>query len=590
VKFADEVTELVPEKNAIGPAMRGYLGTTDIEFTFEGRGWFVDLERYRINADPKFFMERGYSESESLFASFHEMEHFLDMMRDQDAYTAMFAHTERIGGGLGRAISRMYNCLDDVLVNRCVMSKWAAGAKAKDSLYPKLFPDAALDRHPVTGAPEPRHRQFMYALLRQAMLPHEPVTVEPEVREAIERANGRSEGAASCLDMLTEVDALGRGVLAPRERFNFIHNRFEPIFRELYEKDLKDRKPEPPHGRGEPGEPIDDFGDDPHEKSIPDPIDLKKLNDDLAALRKALKDKAFKDAMGVTEKDFGSYRKDFERIKPYIARLSAAFDKVITRRIHERRVLRKPAREGVMVDPSRVAAGMGALRAGGSEPEMMLKHETERTLENRPSELEISLVFDGSGSMNSDGKALMQRQLAVLILESLDAFRIRIANARKQGEDIRLDIRSSARIFSDDCTVIKPLTDTLTHEERVTLQKALKNIPGFGNNEMSFFDDIEKQEMGAPTLRKLAVGDLKKVVLVLTDGESDAGAIRARIAALEKRAVGPKGTDPFIIAGIGFAGGKTAVTTYAPHGYYAESFEALSNIFATFLGEILDTL
>ncbi|MBP6886044.1 MAG: hypothetical protein KBC02_02270 [Candidatus Pacebacteria bacterium] len=576
-------------RERFGQTLSAYFGTAGIEFTFEPGGWYIDLEKLRVNADPQFFMDRGYSESEALFASFHEAEHFLDMTRDQAAYDRLF---DRFQGSedvaYGKALSRLYNCLDDILVNRSVMSRWASGVSARDALYPKLFPSAVLNRHPGTGEAQPRHRQFMYALLRRAMMPHEEVDIDPEVQEAIARAVGRGPNAPSLTTLITEVDALGRGTLTPQQRFTLIEKRIEPVFKALFDADMQEKK------GGDPtpgGPPSDDFGDDPFEGGIPDPIDQATLQKGLKKLREKQKAKKFEEVMGVSQEDFKTYQRDYEKIKPYIASLAAVFDRVISRRIHVRRVLRKPAKEGVMVDPKRVAPAIGALRAGGGEQEVMVQFEQERSLENRPTEFEFSLVCDGSGSMSmSSEKKLMQRRLAVLIMEALALFRAKITDARGEGEDIRLDVRSSARVFSDSCEVIKPLSDSLTHVERVQLHKKLGQLPGNGNQEEVFFDDIEKREMQPATLAKLTRGDLKKIVLVLTDGESSAETIKARIRALDAKTSTAEASDPFVIAGIGFAGGESAVATYAPHGYYADTFDQITTIFTTFMQEILDQL
>ncbi|MCX6780538.1 MAG: hypothetical protein NT003_00235, partial [Candidatus Magasanikbacteria bacterium] len=70
--------------------INGYYGTGDIAFTIKPGGWYVDLEKITVNADPEFFLKKGYSKSEALFATFHEAEHFRDMTRDSKVYKALF--------------------------------------------------------------------------------------------------------------------------------------------------------------------------------------------------------------------------------------------------------------------------------------------------------------------------------------------------------------------------------------------------------------------------------------------------------------------------------------------------------------------
>ncbi len=79
------------------------------------------------------------------------------------------------------------------------------------------------------------------------------------------------------------------------------------------------------------------------------------------------------------------------------------------------------------------------------------------------------------------------------------------------------------------------------------------------------------------------------MILFLTDGESDAGAIQTKMAELMALAGKDKtGKCNLVIAAIGFAEGKSVLQTYAPNGYYAESIEQLPEIFKTFLKNILE--
>jgi hypothetical protein len=183
--------------------INAYFGTPDVPFTMKPGGWYIDLENIRVNADPTFFLEKGYSESESLFTTFHEAEHFRDMIQNPGLYKHFFerAKTRKdVHAAYPKILQRLYNCVDDILVNNAVMSRWSAGRKAKDVLYPKLFP-----RGDFRG--QPRHRQLMYALLREAMLPKEPIQLDPDVQTELDTLH-KKLGVG--LSRLTSVDHLGR--------------------------------------------------------------------------------------------------------------------------------------------------------------------------------------------------------------------------------------------------------------------------------------------------------------------------------------------------------------------------------------------
>lgn len=609
--------------------INAYFGTPDVAFTLRpGAGAYIDLENIRVNIDPALLFEYGLSDAETLFINFHEAEHFRDMLENPDAYERNFARiksTTEPHPAFPQALHRLFNCADDILVNRQVMRRWASGAPVKDALYPKLFASADLSKHPATGVPTPRHRQFMYALLRHAMLPEEAVTVDPEVTTAIERAQGSIGGDTELIDFITDRETIElalaginekrvkerkEGIDTVQFRYFQMWQNVVPIFEELYRQDMEDRqakpklgqgkgkgtggKPKPGEGEPQPGE-ADPFGDDPFEEAIPDPIDQEDAIPGAGELNRriaAKKNKMLEDALGVAPKDFDAYKRDFNSVETYIDQLSRVFDQVIERRKSVRRVLRKSVKEGVMLDPRKAAVALAEIKAGHDDPQVMLDFEKRETLRNLPSEFEFTLVCDGSGSMRGNEKEVLQRKLAVLVTEALAAFQGRLEKERRRGEDIRLDIKTEVRMFANDDYEAKTMSDTLSHPDRVRMHKILCALPGGGNNEPATFEAIEREQFHPSMEKKLREGDMKKVILFLTDGETDAAAIRRSVRRLEDR-VGEKKTgegNGLVIAGIGFGDGKSVVETYTPNGYYAASLDQVPDIFQKFLEEIIGTL
>lgn len=607
--------------------INAYFGTPDVSFTLKpGKGAYIDLENICVNIDPTLLFEYGMSDAEALFVNFHEAEHFRDMLENPEAYEQNF---DRIKGttephqAFPKALHRLFNCVDDILVNKQVMLRWNGGTGVKNALYPKLFASADLSKHPSTGTPTPRHQQFMYALLRQAMLPDETVTIDPDVVEAVEKVQGSISGGRELIDFITDRGAMERALSTINKgrvqekkgtidtvqfRYFQMWQNVVPVFEELYRQDLQDRKSQPKQekrkgekgesgentGNPQPGEG-EPFGGDPFEGAIPDPIDQKDAIPGAGALNRRIaqkKKKAFEDGLGVTKEDFDAYKRDFKSVEVYVDRLSKVFDRVIERRKSVRRVLRKSVKEGVMLDPRKAAVAMAEIRAGHDDPQVMLDFEKKETFRNLPSEFEFTLVCDGSGSMQGNEKETLQRKLAVLVTEALTEFQQRLEKERRRGEDIRLNIKTEVRMFSDDDYEVKAMSDTLTHPDRVRMHKALRKLPGGGNNEPVTFEAIEKEQFHSKMEQKLRDGEMKKVILFLTDGETDASAIKRCRERLEDR-VGEKKTgegNGLVIAGIGFGDGRKAVETYAPNGYYTESLDKVPEIFEKFLEEIIDTL
>ncbi len=582
---------------AMEKTINSYFGSKEIKFTCKPGGWYIDLEKIEVNADPKFFIERGYSEPEALFATFHEAEHFRDMIQNPEEYKRNFDYFKTrtdVHPTYPKALARLYNCIDDVLVNKVVMTRWSAGSRVKSALYPKLFPSSNLS---IAGDPpqeQPFHRQFMYALLREAMLPDEICDVSPEVRAEIDTFQARL-GHVKTLDFLTAVNPKTQAAHNDaEERYGFMRFSLEPIFEKLYRLDIennRNKKEDNKLGKGDGDDA--DFGDDPFDDAIPDPMDsdelfdqVKKINDKLSQK----KDDAFKKAMGVEKKDFIAYQKDFKKIEKYIAQLSEVFDRVIDRRKTYRRKLRKRVKEGPILDSRLAATGYAEIRAGNDDPSIMLDYERVEQMRNMPQGLEFTIVCDGSGSVTTNAARMrLERQLAVLAMEAFAEFRNRIEKERRKGERIELDVQTETRVFADDDTVVHPLSNKFDHTSRVKLHKTLLSLPGGANNEAKTFDAIRREQFDRVRCERLVNGKLKKIIIFLTDGETDVSAIQAKMRELYRLAgEGPDGKSNLVIAGIGFADGKKATETYAPNGHYARSFDEINDIFVEIVENVLE--
>jgi hypothetical protein len=570
--------------------VNGYFGTPDVAFSLRaGEGAYIDLEKIRVNIDPELLFRYDMTDSQALFVVFHEAEHFRDMIRDPDVYTGNF---DRIRAETGpheafpKALRRLFNCVDDVLVNKAVMRRWKAGEAVKDPLYRKLFSSPILNAGP-DGQPVPRHRQFMYALLRRAMLPDEETVVDEDVEDAICEATDRGEGKADLTSVMTAVDRTGKAILEPADRFFAMWKFCVPVFRRLYEQDLTDHAP-----KENPKEKP--FGDDPLEGAIPDPIDSADVADAAKSIATTLgkkKNDEYTDLYGVTREDFDRYKRDYDEVEPHIDDLSRTFDAVIERRKTVRRVLRKPVRDGVMLDPRKAAIVIAEMKAGNDDPQVELGYERRETIMNLPSAFEFTLVGDGSGSMKGS-KSVLQRKLSVLVTEALKEFQDRLDAERRKGADLRLSIKTEVRIVSNNDSIAKPLSTSLSHEERVKMGKALRNLPYGDNNEPETFRKMETEQFDPETCAKLRDGRLKKAILFLTDGETDKAAIQRCITRLEDLVnEGRSGEgNGLVVAGLGFGEGTSALDTYAPNGYYADSFAKVPDIFKDFLKDILETL
>jgi hypothetical protein len=75
----------------------------------------------------------------------------------------------------------------------------------------------------------PRHLQFAYTILREAMLPNEKCNIEPRIRQVVDRMK-----RAKVIDKSTTGDL--------SKRLEIIWKYIEPTYRKLLEEDIKENK------------------------------------------------------------------------------------------------------------------------------------------------------------------------------------------------------------------------------------------------------------------------------------------------------------------------------------------------------------
>ena len=266
----------------------------------------------------------GLNQEQILWSTLHEVAHFQDLVEDPEGMLGLFDYLETkakemapsvlkiwekpSGGKLPEYITKsvpvdpknpdkkmnfvedflyqqyhtLYNCLDDIYVNRLVGVHSAPfspqGSKAeqikilyRDYLFPSKFEEIT---NPLTGekikrpllgqAPEegekydlttqPLSQQFAFYLLRTQMVPDQEILVAQEVEEAL----NRQTDAIGKRNVVEEVNSICRPTSRYERiqhsaswRYKQIRKLIEPIFTELLLKDIE-RLP-PPGSGGGPG-------------------------------------------------------------------------------------------------------------------------------------------------------------------------------------------------------------------------------------------------------------------------------------------------------------------------------------------------
>jgi hypothetical protein len=75
----------------------------------------------------------------------------------------------------------------------------------------------------------PKHLQFAYTILREAMLPNEKCNIEPKIRQIVDRMK-----RAKIIDKSTTGDL--------SKRLEIIWKYIEPTYKKLLEEDIKENK------------------------------------------------------------------------------------------------------------------------------------------------------------------------------------------------------------------------------------------------------------------------------------------------------------------------------------------------------------
>lgn len=270
--------------------------------------FYINLENGEVNLATEWFFKRGFTEEQILWAIMHEISHFRDLVMDSERLMKnidyikgearktgdfmlkrweqvldlsdhdqqqFFDNLKReipldpkrpekgslnqLAMGAYKIHHAFYNCMDDIWVNNFVARKapkferGTNGGKAIEQLYKEqLFPGA--DYTTIS-----RHRQFIYALLRNDNVLDETAITSPDVEAALNKEvlfNGKLYTPQQIVD--TFIKPRTTRDTKAGERYAVIKRTLEPIFQELLQKDLEEWDPEyqPPQDQDE-GAPQD---------------------------------------------------------------------------------------------------------------------------------------------------------------------------------------------------------------------------------------------------------------------------------------------------------------------------------------------
>lgn len=329
-------------------------------------------------------------------------------------------------------------------------------------------------------------------------------------------------------------------------------------------------------------------------KRVPNAV---SINDQRKALKEWIaengdpekkRNKEIAERLGVKIEDLRTYQRiaaAVNKINPEthesaIDELESIIKRIISQRLKLKQAPKYDRDEGdELVDP---ASWVAEVEAGNLSPKVWENNEPKLLRDKKFGEVEITLVCDRSSSMA--GEKIREQQKAVgLFMEALKRFHDALEEAET---DIETPLSISSEVFSfqanaQDTVAIKKMSPLLTEKERILSVAAVGSASPNSTTDFVTLGAIN-QGMKKETIEKIQLGELKKIVIVFTDGESDDTSQVTRILS-ELR------LKDVVVIGVGITeSGSPVLTTYAPEAVVANRAEDLPSVLAQILHKHLD--
>lgn len=576
--------------------------------------------------------EYGGSEAKMLFGTCHELEHIRELRE---------LLRERGGAWVWQELQRkkeekkryhiLDNSFEDVKMNRGLVARAPALGETRGGLYrDDLFAERDLTKLP-------KHLQFAHILNCEQQDTGETWTVAPDVREAFERLKAlKGKSGVSFLDYASH-PATPMSV-----RLQLQDAVIEPIYEKFFEEDVEQKRREEKNraqdsndGQGggkkeseggeseKPGEggprqepQKSQTGEAVSEPKNPEEYFKELYNGILKRYRRVIPEdvmnaavkkeierqveeangadvgrrafEAYAAVQGVEPEDLRAYRRFLEAVEQIrnpetnesvIEELRALFEQIITRRKKRLLTPKYPLPEGDLL--AYPAEAVVRTSAGEVEPDVWEDIEFRERDDKLAGDFDVTVVGDVSGSM--EGKKAAAQQLAMaLVLEALAEFSDELENRRTDlAHD--LHVRTEGWVFGDRAECVKVLSEELSEKERVVMYKRLGKSDGQSTQDFLVLEELLKN-LSDEEREKLGSGKLKKIVIVMTDGDSsDAARVQETLGKLREAGV--------IAIGIGITeSGSSALVTYSPDARLCKRVEDLPPVLTDLLKEHLASL
>jgi hypothetical protein len=502
-------------------------------------GWATNLETEKMTADPRFFIERGYTSDMAAYATTHEVAAHLREVILEPSLTREVKRFKR----QSEAASIFHNIFADIAGNNYIHATLSATKTTAANMYSqKLFPETD---YTDGDSLKPRHLQFLYKIIRDEMIPGSETTVFPEVDEAI--ASFRNfDGKGDLIKYSTAVATSDRKDMPAKERFDLWTKVIYPKYLELLEQDKQDGQfkqnsgQQSESGEGEPSDQqhkgdesptdqpnFDKYYKDYNEERHPEPMTEaeheqihreveKRQRAEAREKRDALDPRKQLDAQiqagtGHSLRELERYQSRVDKWQSQIQEMRDVFKLIINERVSTKRRLQGNHIEGPLLNPDTLAQIVMDVNAGIHEPAAFMDYEHHRGDREITGRTDWIFIIDHSGSMKGE-KSQAATDSILICLEGLSGMHRDIMAAEEDlGTDLDLDIRTAIYTFNSEVHNPKQLSHSLTEKERLDTYSLVSNARG-GNADSEVLAMINELPVDP---------DRRQNIVVIADGEAD---------------------------------------------------------------------
>lgn len=520
-----------------------------------GNKWATNMEAGSndVTADPRFFIEKGYTPDMAIYATLHEVAaHLREKVIEPKLTRRIIGFAKQ-----GKPQAIFYNTFTDIAGNNLIHAAFPRMRSVATQLYSeKLF--AGTDYTQI-----PRHLQFLYKVIRQEMIPDSETAVLPEVDAPIAELRNY-QGQGDVIKYSTAVAKSAYEAMGGEERFGIWTAIIYPVYEKLIELDRQDSSRQSQsggkgQGNGEnqqgtqsqvsdkpkdqpqsDSERFSSYYEDYKQSHHPEPMSEEehdklyqhakehaqssaKPNSPLSRQREHERtlDKKVRDETGHSLQEQRRYNAEIVRWRSAIQKMRDVFQHVINERVAQKRGLsRRTFTDGAVLDPDRLVQTVIDVRSNIEEPEAFKNYVVKRGEARSIGKTDYVFMFDVSGSMGRKN-AVNAASSVVIGLEGLAALQRDVAEAEAVHKaDIELDIRTAIYIFGDEAACVKPLSTTVTLKERLDTYAAVIDPHGGNTRDFLALEEIARWP---------SESDRRRMLIVVSDGGSNDSA-RARHA------------------------------------------------------------